>query len=177
MKRAASGARSFPLISSGTTSGGLLPRYTRAQIWSLGHWDRALRAGEARPWDLGRAFPQLCSPSSPQLPAGETGANQERRPRVRPARSASGADTELVAALKRRRLAAARQAAGPAFRVLHDRTLLAIAATRPRDEAALLAVPGFGPGLLKRYGKTLLALCKLAQSPARASFPSSLGRE
>ena len=61
---------------------------------------------------------------------------------------------------KRAWLAEARQAGVPAFRVLHDRTLLAIAAARPRDEAALFAVPGFGPGLLKRYGDRILALCR-----------------
>jgi DNA topoisomerase-3 len=98
--------------------------------------------------------------------AGEAGApaasgprrKKGRPPTERPARSASGADTELVAALKTWRLTEARQAGVPAFRVLHDRTLLAIAAARPRDEAALLAVPGFGPGLLKRYGDRILAL-------------------
>ena len=66
----------------------------------------------------------------------------------------------LVAALKTWRLAEARRAGVPAFRVLHDRTLLAIAAARPPDEAALLAVPGFGPGLLERYGDRILALCR-----------------
>jgi len=48
----------------------------------------------------------------------------------------------------------------PAFRVLHDRTLVGIAAARPGNEDALLAVPGFGPALLKRYGGRLLALCR-----------------
>jgi DNA topoisomerase-3 len=104
------------------------------------------------------------------------GAGPRRRKgkasRERPASGAAGADTELVAELKTWRLAEARQAGVPAFRVLHDRTLLAIAAARPRDEDALLAVPGFGPGLLKRYGKPLLALCNRAPSPARARFPS-----
>jgi len=59
-----------------------------------------------------------------------------------------------------RRLSEAKRAGVPAFRVLHDRTLLAIAAARPRDEAALLAVPGIGPALLKRYGRQVLGICR-----------------
>lgn len=83
----------------------------------------------------------------------------------RPERGAPGPDTELVAALKHWRLTEARQAGVPAFRVLHDRTLVAIAAARPPDEGALLAVPGFGPGLFKRYGNKLLALCQGKRGP------------
>jgi DNA topoisomerase-3 len=75
-------------------------------------------------------------------------------------RSDATPDTALVAALKQWRLAEAKRARVPAFRVLHDRTLVAIAAARPRDEEALLAVPGMGPALLKRYGSRLLALCR-----------------
>jgi DNA topoisomerase-3 len=69
------------------------------------------------------------------------------------------ADGLLVADLKRWRLIEASRAGVPAFRVLHESTLMAIAAIRPRDETALLAVPGFGPGLLKRYGPVILGLC------------------
>ena len=54
----------------------------------------------------------------------------------------------------------ARRARVPAFRVLHDRTLVAIAAARPAAEAELLGVPGFGPALLKRYGERILSLCR-----------------
>jgi DNA topoisomerase-3 len=98
---------------------------------------------------------------------------KERPPTQRPAQSASGADTEAVAALKTWRLAEARRAGVPAFRVLHDRTLLAIAAARPQDEAALLAVPGFGPALLKRYGDRILALCRGTGSGGIARLASA----
>ena len=77
----------------------------------------------------------------------------------RPSRPAAPADAALVADLKKWRLAEARQAGVPAFRVLHDRTLLAIAAARPQDEAALLGVPGIGPALLRRYGGRILGIC------------------
>jgi ATP-dependent DNA helicase RecQ len=74
--------------------------------------------------------------------------------------TASPADATLVARLKDWRLRESRKGGVPAFRVLHDRTLLGIAAARPRDEEGLLAVAGFGPGLFKRYGPALLALCR-----------------
>ncbi len=65
---------------------------------------------------------------------------------------------ELVAALKTWRLGEARRLGVPAFRVLTDRVLVALAAERPRDEAGLLAIPGVGPSLVKRHGGALLAL-------------------
>jgi DNA topoisomerase-3 len=90
-------------------------------------------------------------------PAGAP-RGRSRKPKDKPA--LAPADGLLVSELKRWRLAESSKAGVPAFRVLHERTLLAIAATRPRDESALLAVPGFGPGLLKRYGTALLGLCR-----------------
>jgi DNA helicase-2/ATP-dependent DNA helicase PcrA len=41
---------------------------------------------------------------------------------------------------------------------MHDSTLGAVAATRPADRAALLAVPGLGPVKIERYGPALLRL-------------------
>jgi DNA topoisomerase-3 len=88
------------------------------------------------------------------------GRGRKTKDKPKPAPAPGPADGLLVADLKRWRLTEASRAGLPAFRVLHERTLLAIAATRPRDETALLAVPGFGPGLLKRYGTALLGLCR-----------------
>ncbi|HEY6547417.1 MAG TPA: HRDC domain-containing protein, partial [Vicinamibacteria bacterium] len=77
------------------------------------------------------------------------------------------ADAGLVATLKQWRLQESRRNGLPAFRVLTDRTLTAIAAARPQDEDALLSVSGMGPSLLKRYGDRLLALCRNIRSEAR----------
>ena len=49
-------------------------------------------------------------------------------------------------------------AAGPAFRILSDRRLMAIATEIPRDEEALLAVRGMGPTLVRKYGEEILAI-------------------
>jgi DNA topoisomerase-3 len=67
-----------------------------------------------------------------------------------------------VAALKEWRLAQARRNRVPAFHILHDRVLLQIAAVRPADEAELLAISGFGPRLLERYGAKILEIVRAA---------------
>ncbi|ADO75590.1 DNA topoisomerase 3 [Stigmatella aurantiaca] len=64
----------------------------------------------------------------------------------------------LVEALKAWRLAEARKRRVPAFRILTDRVLGAIAAARPEDREALMAIQGVGPKLVERYGAQLLAL-------------------
>ena len=46
----------------------------------------------------------------------------------------------------------------PAYRILTDRTLLGIAAARPRTTEELLGVVGMGPKLVLRYGAALLAI-------------------
>jgi DNA topoisomerase-3 len=78
-----------------------------------------------------------------------------RRGRGAPAPKSS---PQLVEALKAWRLAEARRRRIPAFRILTDRVLGAIAAVRPRDNKALMAIQGVGPKLVERYGSQLLAL-------------------
>lgn len=48
----------------------------------------------------------------------------------------------------------------PPYYILHQRVLLSIADQAPLTEEALLAVPGFGPGLLARYGNDILDLVR-----------------
>jgi DNA helicase-2/ATP-dependent DNA helicase PcrA len=67
-------------------------------------------------------------------------------------------DPDLVSALRAWRAAAARAAGIPAYVVLHDATLAALAARRPGTTQELLAVPGLGPVKAGRYGPTLLSL-------------------
>jgi len=65
---------------------------------------------------------------------------------------------QLVVALKEWRLKEARRRRTPAFQILTDRTLEAIAAARPRDEAELLAVHGIGPGIAGKHGSAILKI-------------------
>ena len=48
----------------------------------------------------------------------------------------------------------------PAYFILHQRVLHAIADAAPKTEAELLALPGFGPGLYARYGEEIINLIK-----------------
>ncbi|MEE8523994.1 MAG: RecQ family ATP-dependent DNA helicase, partial [Thermoanaerobaculia bacterium] len=64
----------------------------------------------------------------------------------------------LFEALKAWRLGEARRRRIPAFRIMPNRTLQAIAEALPRDEEELLAVHGMGPTLVNKYGGKLLAI-------------------
>jgi superfamily II DNA helicase RecQ len=46
----------------------------------------------------------------------------------------------------------------PAFKVMKDATLHAIASEIPRDEDALLAIPGVGPTFMRKYAAEILAI-------------------
>lgn len=64
-------------------------------------------------------------------------------------------DSRLEAALRVWRLTEARRRGVPAFRVFSDRTLRALATSRPRTTAELLAVPGIGSAIAEKYGKDI----------------------
>jgi DNA topoisomerase-3 len=112
------------------------------------------------------------APAPSEVATAATGGGEGRRrplpkpPRRRPPAAAwaetedggEGASPELVARLRAWRLQEAHRRRVPAFRIFGDRTLFALAASRPESEGALLAVPGLGPKLVQRYGQALLKL-------------------
>ena len=69
-------------------------------------------------------------------------------------------DQATAAALREWRLAEARRRAIAPFIILHDRTLLAIAAVRPRSRAELLGVPGIGPAKAAEYGEAIMSVVR-----------------
>jgi DNA topoisomerase-3 len=71
----------------------------------------------------------------------------------------SGPSAALVATLRAWRLQEAKKKRVPAFRVLTNRALVAIAEARPENASALRAVQGVGPKLLQSYAAQLLGLC------------------
>jgi superfamily II DNA helicase RecQ len=83
----------------------------------------------------------------------------------KPARSttnqaSAGAGFEVLAAVLREwRTAEAKRLGVPAFMVLHDRTLRAVALARPANVAQLLAIDGIGPAKVERFGVAILKLC------------------
>ena len=50
----------------------------------------------------------------------------------------------------------------PAYVVLHDATLVELAARKPRSQSELATVKGLGPAKVDRYGDELLALLATA---------------
>jgi ATP-dependent DNA helicase RecQ len=89
-----------------------------------------------------------------------------QRPDLRPApvRDAppAPADAGLFDRLRAWRLERARADEVPAYVVLHDRTLRALAAARPSSATELASVSGFGPAKLERYGEDVLAVIATA---------------
>lgn len=74
----------------------------------------------------------------------------------------TGASAELAAKLKEWRAAEAKRLRVPAYVVLHDRTLNAVAATRPSNPRQLLEIDGMGPTKVERFGEAILELCAVA---------------
>jgi superfamily II DNA helicase RecQ len=69
-------------------------------------------------------------------------------------------------ALRAWRLEEARRRRVPAFRILSDRALAALAALQPKSTGELLEVPGIGLKIVERYGGALLELIDRAQRGA-----------
>jgi ATP-dependent DNA helicase RecQ len=69
----------------------------------------------------------------------------------------------LAARLKEWRAAEAKRLGVPAFMVLHDRTLTAIAQARPASPRQLLEINGMGPAKVERIGEAILELCGAAK--------------
>ncbi len=70
----------------------------------------------------------------------------------------STASAASVDALREWRRQEAARRSVPAYVVLHDKTLAAIAAAKPSTLDALSEIPGIGPAKLEAYGRDLLAL-------------------
>jgi DNA topoisomerase-3 len=89
----------------------------------------------------------------------DAGSRREEpdRPVARPG-AADAIPAHLWAALRTWRAAEAKRRRVPAFRILTDRALVALAGECPRDEEGLLAIAGIGPTIVRKYGDALLRL-------------------
>ncbi len=87
-------------------------------------------------------------------PSGGAERGAGRRPR--PAAPAAGVDPAREEALRAWRTERSRRDKVPPFIVMHDRTLLAVAAARPGSLVALRQVDGIGPAKLELYGEEIL---------------------
>ena len=84
-------------------------------------------------------------------------------------------DESQFEALKAWRLAVANRDKVPAFVIFTDATLIAIAETRPVNEAGLRKISGVGATKCAKYGASVLAVLAGADPQTEASSPSSFG--
>ncbi len=111
--------------------------------------------------EAGRPLGRCCDVCDAQswLPDPETivvRAPSRAKAAAAPPPELSDADGPLFDELKAWRL---RVADGkPAFTIAHNTTLAAIAATRPGNEASLLAIRGIGPSFIAKFAPEVLAL-------------------
>jgi DNA topoisomerase-3 len=89
---------------------------------------------------------------------------RDRRARPEPAARIERIDATIADELRAWRLAEARRMRVPAFRILTDRVLFAIAAARPRSADELLAVRGIGPSSVEKYGDAILAVTRATRA-------------
>ncbi len=123
-------------------------RFRRVRLAAMGRLKGELGLGEVRVVEPLAAAPRRRA--SKRSPPGRA---EQPLPTV-----LSVADEHLVATLREWRLQEARRQRVPAYRILTDRDLEALARARPSDEAELLEVPGIGPSKARRFGRRLLAL-------------------
>jgi superfamily II DNA helicase RecQ len=93
------------------------------------------------------------SPKSPHSTARKSAAMAVLPPQPTPASEA------LAAQLREWRTAEAKRLGVPAYIVLHNRAILAVALARPANPAQLLAIDGIGPAKAERFGDAILKLC------------------
>jgi DNA topoisomerase-3 len=112
---------------------------------------------------------QVMLPAARFGPTESTSQKRESKRQRKTARRSkvSGAEvqreepaTETVQALKQWRLEVARSKQVPAFRVLTDRVLHAVAAQSPVNRLELGSISGIGPKILQQYGAQILELLR-----------------
>jgi DNA topoisomerase-3 len=86
------------------------------------------------------------------------GAGASHRGRGNDDDVSAAAASALLAKLKAWRLQEAQARKAPAFTIAGDRLLLAIAAAQPTTLEELERIPGVGPKLVQRYGRTLIGI-------------------
>ncbi|HEY0391175.1 MAG TPA: ATP-dependent DNA helicase RecQ [Solirubrobacterales bacterium] len=124
--------------------------------------------------EAGRPLGRCCDVCDAQswLPEPETiavRAPKRAKAAAAPPAELSEADGPLFEELKAWRLRAAD--GKPAFTIAHNTTLAAIAATRPSDEASLVAIRGIGPSFIAKFAPEVLGL--IAAHPRDGALESA----
>ncbi len=103
-----------------------------------------------------------------KLKAREKKPRSRGKPKKRSQRYAPPAapkSSKLDAALRAWRTDEATKKRVPAFRIMTNKVLTAVAAARPEDETTLLAVHGVGPSLVAKHGAKILQIVRNACPP------------
>ena len=93
--------------------------------------------------------------------AAKPSSKAETRPEIKPAQLTAEGEA-LAERLREWRAAEAKRLRVPAYVVLHDRTLAALAAVRPANPRQLLDIDGMGPSKVEKFGAAILGLCGAA---------------
>jgi DNA helicase-2/ATP-dependent DNA helicase PcrA len=95
---------------------------------------------------------------------GRTASSQRNLPaaptKLNAAASLGASDLALFEKLRSWRIGEAKKLGRPAFTVLSDATLTAIAQDRPSNPSLLVQIPGIGPVKLEQYGDALLTIIR-----------------
>jgi ATP-dependent DNA helicase RecQ len=110
-------------------------------------------------------------------PSGKKSSTKSRTPKTTTDHTLTPAAEQLFEQLRNWRTETARPTKTPAFMILSDAVLRAIAHAAPQNLTALHAVPGMGPSKVDRYGAALIALCRGNLSPAPKPIPQSLSSQ
>ena len=88
-------------------------------------------------------------------------AGRDLDPKVNtpPAAKLTAVEEALAARLKEWRAGEAKRLRVPAYVVLHDRTVKALAQARPANPRQLLTIDGMGPAKVEKYGEAILGIC------------------
>jgi superfamily II DNA helicase RecQ len=97
--------------------------------------------------------------------AAPTPARKARKRKLaKPAAIAIQHDTGTEDKLRAWRLSLAKRQGVPAFRIMSDKVLSAIATNRPKTAAELLAIPGMGIGSVEKYGAQIYRILNDARA-------------
>jgi superfamily II DNA helicase RecQ len=95
------------------------------------------------------------------LPAKKSKAAKDRagKSAAEETNELTGEGEALAARLREWRSAEAKRLRVPAFVVMHDRTILAVARKRPGNPRELLGIDGIGAAKAEKFGEAILAIC------------------
>jgi len=142
---------------------GEVRRFRKVRLTELG---LEMRAGGSFEFELlmsDGVVEEFGGQPAPPMPAKKSkGAKKDgaAKPAAEETQELSGQGEALAARLREWRAAEAKRLRVPAFVVMHDRTLLAVARKRPANPRELQGIDGIGPAKAEKFGEAILGLCR-----------------